>query len=118
VNNPPLVNNSLFILAYLKITNAQVIKEPVNGFLTMPEGITSLKDAFLSAIIDDDGKSWGFALGDAGAIGIGSEIIIASLPIQPDGSLCLSVYDAGTVSEVAADFGYAAGKSDAGCGLQ
>jgi hypothetical protein len=109
-NSVPLQNLPLFIVANLQINSSNVA-----AIFGMPAGLSGVATDYFGGIVDGTGLIWGYALGDSGP-GNGSRIIIATLPIQSDGSLCNSVYDAASVSETATDFVLNVGASDS-CGL-
>lgn len=100
----------LFIVANLRLNGINVA-----GIFGMPNGIAGVMTDYFGGVVDADGAVWGYAYGDSGGGG-GSRIYIASLPIQSDGALCLSVFDSAAPSEEHTAYTLNVGESDS-CGL-
>jgi len=89
---PDLASLPLFIVANLQITNTTIIT-PTNVavLLGLPTGLGGAATNYFSSVIDADGRMWGFGYGNLGGV-MGDTIYIASMPIQADGMVCLSVF--------------------------
>lgn len=103
----------LFIVANLQLNGSNVA-----GVFGMPTGVSGFMTDYFGGIVDAQGAVWGYKYSDDGPGGAGARIMIVSLPIQSDGSLCLSVFDSASgASEDPTDYVFNAAESDS-CGLQ
>lgn len=106
-------NLPLFIVANLQLNGTNVA-----GVFGLPNGITGFMTDYFGGVVDANGAVWGYKYDDAVNPGDSARIRIVSLPIQSDGSLCVSVFDSttGGPSEDPTDYVFNAAASDS-CGL-